>query len=30
MDQEYDPEFKSFIDSLNVDEVQEFTPEEVQ
>ena len=30
MNQQYDPEFKKFIDSLNVDEVQEFTPEEVQ
>ena len=30
MNQQYDPEFKSFIDSLNVEEVQEFTPEEVQ
>lgn len=30
MSEQYDPEFKAFIDSLNVDEVQEFTPEEVQ
>ena len=30
MNQQYDPEFKQFIDSLNVDEVQEFTREEVQ
>lgn len=28
-DQQYDPEFKQFIDSLNVDEVQEFTPKEI-
>lgn len=28
--QQYDPEFKNFIDSLNNEEVQEFTPEEIQ
>ena len=30
MKQQYDPEFKQFIDSLNVDEVQEFSPEEIK
>jgi len=30
LDTKYDPEFKQFIDSLNEDEVQEFTREEIQ